>query len=350
MHHQCPGCHIWFSCVGSVSQIFQPQTSGPLHPDGNTPAKAPQFVTIAPSSSFPASNNSFRNIPQNVVSILDPKGRRILMKSYSRPVANFSEKVSNDSDGSNNTGSFQKSLSILDAPGKLMGISASNDIRNSDVNNSCLKSEHTILDELVTPNVSYSNQVEILNTSDNAGRIVKKENALPKRHVGQQRLGLSNTVSSKDLQNILERSVQNDPPDDIQVEIGFKDNVTKAKQDNTPRKRERKRPFNEESDRIPKYKKQKRSALYRLEPGVSSSEYLEKMRCPYDINFIVTPSGHRFPFPLKYPGPNGKGRYKCPVNQCPFEFPTPHIRHLVENHLERHAKVCICKTPGMYTL
>ncbi len=307
-----------------MSARFQPQEAGPLQPDGNIQVPEQQVESQR---------------TQNVV----PSRRRITSTATHNNMGNSPQGLGNSSQMPVIS---QKVVSLLDAKGKVLrtssGYAASvpgKDSKHSDA----IINDPLNTDKVVAPDVNYSHEVEVFSSMDNnSGFVVGNTNATS---VGDS--GLPSTISSKDLQLLLERVLQNDTGDDIQVEIGPENAVIiNIKHEKTQTKQERKRPIKKEGNRIPKYKKQKRSPLYRLEPGVSSTEYLEKMRCPNDINSIVTPSGHKFPFPVKFPGPRGRGQYKCPVQQCPFRFATGHVRHFVENHLERHVKVFICQTPG----
>ncbi len=302
--------------MGSVSRKIQPQSSGPLLPDGNIQIKGhhgsiqvevPQDMNIAQHrarSISSAAPNNVVNSAQKDVYILSPDGKKSLLKKDTGAVATFSGKVSNNNGG-------HKGVLI-----------------RQEMNT----------DKVAPSDIRYSNEVEVLSTSDNS---------TDTRPLGLYKdSGSISTITSKDLQLMLERGLQNDTGDDIQVEIGPDNNVSiKIKQEKTQAKQERKIPIKKEKvwsiNRT-----RKRKALYSIEPGVSSTEYLEKMRCAYDVDTIVTPSGHKFPFPTKFPGPDGKGRYKCPVEQCPFEFSTNDAKYFVENHLERHAKSFICQTPG----
>ena len=291
LHHQCPSCHIWYSCGGSVSRIIQ------------TPSSAQ---------------------PQPLLqTILSPDGRRILLKTYTGSgecdsQETFSKSVVNN-DNLNIMGhSPQKSASIVDTSTKLSHtLKDSGKVIKGREAKPGFNSELGNPDQHVTPNFTYTNKEEVLSTSSDFDLVqveLQSDSILPK---------------------------------------------TMNNQSKTQRKPGRPRSNKKESGRNLKpsgelkYKRRIRKTgptLYKLEAGVNSTDYLERLRCPYDINSIITPSGRKFPFPVKFTGANGKSRYKCPVDECSIDFVACHIRYLVENHLERHATEFVCKVSGMLNL
>ncbi len=308
LHHQCPSCHIWYSCGGSVSRIIQ------------TPSSAqpqPLLQTIQTPSSAQ---------PQPLLhTILSPDGRRILLKTYT----GSSECDSQDC--------AQETFSKSDVNNDNHNIMGPSPQKSASIAENSMKLAHSLKDSGYVPN-----------DRDKKPRFITNEPEHPHPHVTPD-------FTYTNEEEVLSTSSDFDL---VQVELQ-NDSVlpkTMNNQSKTQRKPGRPRTNKKESgrNRRPsgelKYKRRIRKTgptLYKLEKGVNSTDYLEKLRCPYDINSIISPSGRKFPFPVKFTGTNGKSRYKCPIDGCSIDFVACHIRYLVENHLERHATEFVCKVSGV---
>ncbi len=277
-----------------------------------------QVINITPSEgteNVPEPQSNITSSSQKAVAILAPGGRRFLLKTNPAVAENVSEKVSRD-----------------------------NSCTKLIVNSEVMDVDQSVTSDVVTPNVTYSNEVEVLSSSDKSTPLgLKKDFGLPK------------TINTKDLQLMLEKGLQNDTDEDIQVEIGPDNDIIIQIKEDEPQTRQKTNKRSKEKERIYTQNRiRKKKARYGIEGGISSAEYLEQLRCPDDRDSILTPSGHKWPFPVKLmtgrPGERGpRGMYQCPVDKCPFEFETGLARFFVENHLERHVTSFICQTRGTYT-